>query len=226
MESIDAVFIIANKEKEAKRATRVLKHLLLRGIPENKIHFVAPTWSDTLTSDQIFSHYDPFAQRKVPCFTYKGRCLTLGEISLSLNFWAAVDKAIAMNLQRVIIFESDVMLREDFIKRLEVINDFTSWDYISLSDGVGTHAGPNESFYSESKLHQSPYWHCFRTTDSMLFNVDFLKRMRQTAFPLRECLDWELNYQLMINKGRAYWIEPHIVEQQTMKGIIHSSLCG
>jgi GR25 family glycosyltransferase involved in LPS biosynthesis len=228
MASIDAYIIIANPLKESARIKRLEKHLLERGIDSGKIHYCAPTWSDTLTTEQIFKYYDPYPVRPAPCFTYKGHCLTKGEISLVLNFWAAAELAISLGTKRVIIFESDVMLREDFLKRLEkALENCSQWDYVSLSDGVGTHAPrANNSFYAESVLLPAPHQFCFRTTDSMLFKTDFLKRIRRTAFPFRECLDWELNYQNMINGGRAFWIEPHIVEQQTMKGILTTSLAG
>lgn len=228
LESIGAYLIIASRDKEPERCKRLETHLTKNGIPLSKIHYVAPTWSDTLTSQEIFKHYDPFAQRPIPCLTYKGRCLTLGELSLIFNFWAAVDKAIAMNIENVIIFESDVILRPDFTERLQTVLDKDDrWDYISLSDGVGTHAPrENTSLYAESVLLPAPHQFCFRTTDSMLFKTDFLRKIRRTAFPCRECLDWELNYQCMINNGRAFWIEPHIVEQQSLKGILTSSLRG
>jgi hypothetical protein len=48
--------------------------------------------------------------------------------------------------------------------------------------------------------------------------------MRRTAFPFSECLDWELNYQLAKNGGIALWVEPHLVEQGTVKQRMVSSL--
>jgi hypothetical protein len=58
----------------------------------------------------------------------------------------------------------------------------------------------------------------------MLFRVDILRRMRRTAFPFSECLDWELNYQLGSNGGVALWVEPHLIEQGTVKQRMISSL--
>lgn len=230
MNTIDAILVIAREDKEPARCQRLRQHLASRGIPASKVHFCAPTWGSELSSAQIFQHYEPYPDRPVPCFTYKGHSLTKPELSLILNFWAAVDKAIALDTKRVIIFESDVILRPDFIKRLEVaLAQRDDWEYVSLSDGVGTHAprlDQNASAYAPSVLCPAPHQWCFRTTDSMLFKTDYLRRLRQTAFPCREALDWELNYQNMLNHGRAFWIEPHIIEQQTCKGILVSSLQG
>ena len=127
--------------------------------------------------------------------------------------------------------ESDVFLRDDFTLRLDEMMCSLSkkpWDYVSLSDGVGTHAERldlnTESVYAPTGIYPPPHSYPFRCTDSMLFRVDFLKKMRTTAFPFRECLDWELNYQLAIHGGIALWVEPHLVEQGTCKGRIITSL--
>jgi hypothetical protein len=94
------------------------------------------------------------------------------------------------------------------------------WDFVSLSDGVGTHAerpdGSN-SIFAKTGVYKPPHQFPFRCTDSMLFRVDILRRMRPQAFPFRECLDWELNYQLGSIGGKALWVEPHLVEQGTVK---------
>jgi hypothetical protein len=58
----------------------------------------------------------------------------------------------------------------------------------------------------------------------MLFRVEILKKMRRTAFPFSECLDWELNYQLAANGGIPLWVEPHLVEQGTVKQRMMTSL--
>lgn len=102
------------------------------------------------------------------------------------------------------------------------------WDFVSLSDGVGTHADrpdlKTNSVYAPVGLYKPPHPFPFRCTDSMLFRVEILKKMRRTAFPFSECLDWELNYQLGSNGGIALWVEPHLVEQGTVKQRMLTSL--
>jgi hypothetical protein len=80
------------------------------------------------------------------------------------------------------------------------------------------------SVYAPTGAYKPPHQFPFRCTDSMLFRVEFLKKMRRTAFPFRECLDWELNYQLGSNGGVALWVEPHLVEQGTVKGRMLTTL--
>ena len=187
------------------------------------------TWGSEL-DESVFELYDPFLPRPCPYLVWKGRGLSLGEISLIMNFWLGVDHALEYNYTNVIFFESDVFLRDDFSKRLgdlmELLN-MTDWDFVSLSDGVGTHAKRDDnlvSVYAPTTICESPHQFPFRCTDSMLFRVDFLREMRKTAYPFRECLDWELNFQLAYHRGIAVWVEPHLVEQGSVKSRMISTL--
>ena len=228
--SIDAVYLLCHPEKEPSRWQRLQEHLLARGVPKDKWIQMAPTWGDELDKD-IFEVYNPFIPRNCPYLSWKGRALSKGEISLVLNFWCAVDHALDKGYTNVIFFESDVFLREDFTTRLGDLMNLLStraWDFVSLSDGVGTHADRPDlnttSMYAPTGVYKPPHQCPFRCTDSMLFRVEILKKMRRTAFPFRECLDWELNYQLAAHGGVALWVEPHLVEQGTCKGRMSTSL--
>ena len=229
--TIDAVYLLCHPEKEPSRWERLQAHLLDRGVPKNLWVCMGKTWGDQL-SNNVFDLYDPFVPRAgCPFLTWKGRALSLGEISLILNFWLAVDDAIEKGYTNVIIFESDVFLRDDFSVRIGELMGLLKeqpWDFVSLSDGVGTHAERKDlntnSVYAATGVYKPPHQFPFRCTDSMLFRVEFLKRIRKTAFPFRECLDWELNYQLGSHGGVALWVEPHLVEQGTVKNRLMTSL--
>lgn len=229
--SIDAVYLLCHPEKEVSRWQRLQEHLAERGVPKEKWVSMAPTWSDSL-GDGSFDVYDPFINRPgCPYLCWKGRALLPGEISLVLNFWSGVDHALANNYKTVLFLESDVILRDDFTPRLSDlmrILEQRPWDFVSMSDGVGTHADrpdlKTDSVFAPTGVYPPPHQFPFRCTDSMLFRVDFLQKMRRTAFPFRECLDWELNYQLAINGGVALWVEPHLVEQGSCKGRMVSTL--
>ena len=225
---IDAVFVVCHPTKEKERFDRLIPHLLSRGIPAEKIRCVAPYWGDELKTDMIFTVYDPYLNRGCPTFTFKGRNLTLGEISLGLNFYFAMRSAIDEKTQTVITLESDVFLREDFVPRLhDLLRDLRgrAWDYVSLGEGVGTR--PKEappSMYAETKAYTPPHNLVFRCTDSMLFRTEFLKKVTATYLPFREIIDWEMNFQNMVHKGNALWADPPLVEQGTCYGRILTSL--
>jgi hypothetical protein len=229
MESIDAVYLLCHPEKEPSRWKRLQEHLRARGIPESKWVQMAPTWGTDLKED-VFTLYDPFAPRPgCPYLTWKGRNLSMGEISLVLNFWCGVDHAMEHGYKVVLFLESDVFLRDDFAARMGDLMralEGKPWDYVSLSDGVGTRppARDGASLYAPTQVFPPPHSFPFRCTDSMLFRVEGLAKMRKAAFPFRECLDWELNWQLANARAIPLWADPPLVEQGTVKSRMVSTL--
>jgi hypothetical protein len=133
-----------------------------------------------------------------------------------LNFFAAASDAVTQNFKNILIFESDVYLRKDFSERFtDLWKDLSgNWDFVSLGEGIGTRpSGVLASYWSPTKAYKAPHEFVFRCTDSMLFQVEFLKKVVKTIIPFRECLDWELNYQLALHKGVALWCDPPLAEQ-------------
>jgi hypothetical protein len=219
---IPSVYMLCHPEKEVKRFRRLIPHMIMRGIPKEYLRFVAPTWSDTLEDSIIFKVYDPYLNRGViPPFSFKSSCLTKGEISLILNFYSVVQHASTNNKddQATLVLESDSYLRRDFVPRIiKIMQDLSGqdWDYVSLGEGVGTRPpGCETSYYGEQKLYKPPHSWVFRCTDSMLFSQKFIKKLAKSLLPFRECLDWELNFQLAFHQGKALWADPPISEQGT-----------
>jgi hypothetical protein len=221
-ESIDKVLLLVNKDHEPDRYDRLIPHCLQRGIPEDKLLCIAPTWGSELPTSVLFGVYDPFLREGLPAFTWKARCLSKGEISLVLNFVAAAQHAVQEGWKRVLIFESDTWLREDFVSRLQdllVDLETKEWEYVSLGEGVRTRPlGSPASMYAPTKAYVPPHQFVFRCTDSMMFQVSYLQKMLPTLIPFRECLDWELNIQTMFHKGKAWWADPPLAEQGTAVG--------
>jgi hypothetical protein len=221
-QQIDKVFLLVHQQKEKDRYERLIPHFLSRGIPLEKIACVAPTWGTDLTSEDIFRVYDPFCRQGVPVFTFKGRCLSKGEISLVLNFAIAAQVAVQQKYSQILVFESDTWIREDFVPRLcdlvENLKD-KEWDYVSLGEGARTRPEKcDPSMYAKTKAYPPPHQFVFRCTDSMMFKVSFLEKILTTLFPFRECLDWELNIQNMAHKGKTWWADPPLAEQGTAVG--------
>ncbi len=235
-DEVRAVYVLCHPQKEKARWERLLPHLLRRGIPPDRIRVCAPTWGTELTAEQIFDVYDPYLKRgPLPTFTFKGAGLTRGEISLGLNFGAAVADVVRRCGQGepeglIMTLESDVWLREDFVARLKDLlrsakGVESAWDFISLGEGVGTRPpGAPASYYAETKAYQPPHTWVFRCTDSMLFTTGFLNRLAKTFLPFKEIIDWEMNYQLAIHRGKPLWADPPLAEQGTWNNRLLTSL--
>jgi len=216
MENIDKIYVLVHPQHETQRFSRLIKHFDTIGLPKEKIAYGAATWGSELSSSLIFTVWDPFLRPGVPNLTWKSRCLSKGEISLVLNFYSAISDAVKQNYKNIMIFESDVYLRQDFLPRFgDLWKDLSGeWDFVSLGEGVGTRPeGALASYWAPTRCYKPPHQFVFRCTDSMLFRVEFLKKIVQTILPFRECLDWELNYQLACHKGTALWADPPLAEQ-------------
>lgn len=228
LETLDRILVLGNPVREKERLERLMPHLLSRGIPAEKIVICGPTWGDELKNSTIFQYYDPFCRKDIPIFTFKARCLSRGEISLVMNFIFAAQEVVTRNYKRVVMLESDVFLREDFVSRLQDILDQLKdkpWDYVSLGEGARTRPpGCDPSHFSATKLYTPPHQFVYRCTDSMLFSVEYLRKVLTTIVPFRECLDWELNIQNMVHQGVVFWADPPLVEQGTSCGRLNSSL--
>lgn len=217
MDSIDKIYILVHPTYEKVRHERLLQHFQALGIPSEKCKFNASTWGSELTAHQIFEVWDPFLRPGLPTFTWKSRFLSKGEISLVLNFYVAAVHAIQNGYKKILIFESDIWLAPDFLQRFHALMEDLKekeWDFVSLGEGVGTRPqGAPMSYWSPTKAYTPPHQWVFRCTDSMLFQVSFLEKVVQTLIPFRECLDWELNFQIGLHQGKALWADPPLAEQ-------------
>jgi len=229
---IPPIYILCNTEKEPNRHQFLLEHLPRRGIPMSKVQFVKSLWGDELTSEIAFSLYDPYKARYglKPSINFKSSCLSRGELSLLLTFYTTMKEILSKPDEIVLVFESDVVLREDFLERFQsVLKELEgkTWDYVSLGEGVGTRPKDSPmSYYEPTKLYPPDHQFVFRCCDSMLFRRAFLEKVWQTFLPVRECLDWEMNVQMMIHRGVSLWADPPLVEPMTGRHRLYSSLPG
>lgn len=216
---IEKVYIICHNVKEKERYERLVVHLKEIGVPDNVLLFWAPIWSDQLTNDTIFSVTDPFLPKPINAFSFKAKNLSKGEISLTLNIFTAMRDAAEKNYSNILILESDVFLRNDFVERLhQILVDVKNreWGYISLSEGVGSRpSNVNRSYFTPTTTYKPPHNCVYRCTDSMMFSLKYLKKLSPTLIPFNEPTDWELNFQNMLHQGEALWADPPLVEQGT-----------
>lgn len=214
------IYILCHPEHEPIRYQLLLSQLKnISNIPNiPKIHWVRGPWGSELKSEDFFKVYDPFRPRfgMTNALCFKSAALLRGEVSLVLSFYTALCEALETypEQQAFIFFESDVVLRPDFMERLKaILADPRPWDYISLGEGVGTRpVGASPSYFAPTTLFTPPHQFVFRCTDSMLLSRSFLEKLRGSLLPCRECLDWELNIQMLVHKGISLWADPPLVE--------------
>jgi hypothetical protein len=215
MDTVKTIFVLCHSEKEQKRRQRLEAMFQTCGIPLEKLVWISPTWGTTLTSKEYFSVYDPFKNHGV---SFKSRTLSKGEVSLALNFYAALRSAAEIG-GNTIFLESDVYLRPDFSERLgQIFSDVSGrpWDYISLSTGVGTRPeGVHPSLFRKTRCFDPPHNCVFRCTDSMILSEEFIKELANVFLPLHDALDWHLNILFQGLHGKALWADPPLVEQGT-----------
>jgi len=233
MSLIPHIYILCNPEHEPVRYQFLLRHLPSRGIPKEKMHFVSKIWGSDITTEIMQKVYDPFKHRfgMKHNLSLQSVALSRGEMSLMITFHDCIRQILESGQDHVIVFESDVTLREDFLQRLETVlkglpsNEAGGWDYVSLGEGVGTRPpGCDESYFGEQKLYSPPHQWVFRCCDSMLLHRRFLEKVWHTIIPFRECLDWEMNVQMMLHRGTSLWADPPLVEPGTGRGKMQSSL--
>ena len=224
-DSVKSVYLLCNAEHEPERYRRVVPHLLMNGVPKERIKLSGVTWGDTLTNETIFTVYNPFLKRGgIPSFSFKAPRLSKGEISLNLNFFYSIRDSLKdlSGSDCILVLESDIYLRRDFTERLShVIQDLSGqeWDYVSLGEGVGTRPpDAPTSYYGKTKLYKPPHTWVFRCTDSMLLSRRFIEKLNKTFVPFKECLDWELNFQMLLHRGVSFWADPPLAEPGTAFG--------
>lgn len=221
-EWIPHIFVMCHPQYEAARYNFLQSHFKKRGIPKEKIHYVWTLWGHELTPELVSKLYDPFRHRFgiKHNLSQQSTALSRGELSLMLTFREVMRQVLEGGYDHVIVFESDVVLRDDFLPRLkDVLIDAAgkTWDYISLGEGVGTrpHELAFSTYFTESKLYKPPHQWVFRCCDSMLLHRGFLEKVSNTFLPCRECLDWEMNVQAMIHRATCWWADPPLAEPST-----------
>lgn len=231
MDWLPPIFIMCNPLHEPERYSFLQRHLSKRGIPLSKVEFVHDKWGSELVPDDVFGVWQPFGLHLGidRVINFKATALMRGEISLNRTFYKVVQKGLQTGADYILVFESDIVLREDFLSRFKEVVDTQPdiWDYISLGEGVNTRPPGREmtTYFGPTEICDPPKhpW-VFRCCDSMLLHRKFLEKLAVTFLPFREALDWELNLQLLVHKGKAYWVDPPLAEPGTGRHRTKTSL--
>jgi hypothetical protein len=209
-DSVKLVYLICNPEKEPAKYRSVITHLLMNGVPKERLKLAGVTWHDTINVDTIFTVYNPFLDRGIPRFSFKSARLSKQEISLNLNFHNAVRHSLKdlSGSESLLILTSGVKIRRDFTERLsEVVKDLSGqvWDYVILGESDKT-----QSYYSNTKLVKPDTQLCFNSCKSVLLSKRCIENLNKTFIPFKESLESELNYQMLLHNAVGYICSPSL----------------
>lgn len=149
-----------------------------------------------------------------------------------------VYKQISEKYEHGLIFEDDVILADDFVKRfnkyvVELPNDY---DMLFLGDGCHLHIEPHKLIHNKHIYEKCLYptnWGgdgATRCTDSYLISQKcaiqlcyYIDHLSPIDSPIDFPIDWWLNVACRDNLFKVYWAEPTIVTQGTLTGFFTSS---
>ena len=154
--------------------------------------------------------------------TLRTSLFNLAEISLTIKFGKIFEMLNSCQDEHFLIFEDDVILCDDFDKKLqEYLNDTPKdWDVIYFGSCMNV---------PESKLidGQTAYimdHPASKCGDSILIKKKTINDLTKTWFPFHLVSDWELAYQHYYHKHKVYWWEPGLTKQGSQTGVFKSEL--
>ena len=120
-----------------------------------------------------------------------------------------------------LVLEDDAILSDNFVDVVNNILVTKNWDAVFPGSGCNLRSNGRGLIRV-----QHPASKC---TDAYIVTVDAAKKLYSTMSlvdGVSLAIDWELNYQLMINDLKVYWLEPPIVRQGSQDGTFYSSING
>jgi GR25 family glycosyltransferase involved in LPS biosynthesis len=157
--------------------------------------------------------------------------LTRGEIEITLQHIAAYQKIVAENLAQAIIFEDDVILKDNFRENIARCVKLLPEDYDVFYFGQGCF--PEQKF-DETETREKYADGSFtvykkenrqsRFTDSYLISRKAAETLLAKMIPFCFPIDWELNYQQFVLALNIYWVYPTLTYQGSGFGEYKSNL--
>jgi GR25 family glycosyltransferase involved in LPS biosynthesis len=221
---ITHTFVIGNKEREPDRISYLEQYF--ESINYDAVSYFQPTYKDTI-NDQILNKFIPVNE------SIHGRPLTIGEISLFLNWIYLFEKIVSEYTDGMfLILESDVVFTNDlsiYLDKLVQSSNIPSFDCISI--GSGCNLIPPNTILSHNEF-QFEYIPKTRCIDSLLFTYKGIKdiytyfiKFMETNKSINEPIDNFIDTFLQITPSYQYiWVYPHICVQGSEHGVYTPSV--
>ena len=229
--SVDILTTIIHCKKLKERKTNVLSQL--ERFNFTNYQFYEDYDAAELTPEIISKHYiskkqDPDTWTKKvslwgpAALHYHSPQCNLAEISLTIKFGKIFEKLSTQNFDHCLVFEDDIILVDDFDKKLHDYLQKTpdDWDAVyfgSCANLKPTNITPDKIAYLKS--HPAS-----RGGDSILFKKKTITDLASTWFPFNLISDWELGSQHHLHNHKVYWWEPSLVKQGSETGLFKSEL--
>lgn len=157
--------------------------------------------------------------------------LTQGEIEITLQHIHIYKRMVDENLSNCIIFEDDVVLKENYQENMEKCLRLLPKDFDIFYFGQGCfQEQPWNEDETKEKYVDSPFTifkkenRQSRYTDSYLMSQRAAQKLLETIVPFCFPIDWELNYQQFLHHMNIYWVYPTMTYQGSAFGMYKSNI--
>lgn len=158
-----------------------------------------------------------------------------GQFSLHLKHFYIYQMMVTENIEEALIFEDDIVLSDDFMKKLTDYMSKTpeNYDMLFIGDGCRLHIPPNQIvpnkyIYQKSVAITRESGGATRCTDSYVIHNRCAKKICQYISTLKTKInlpiDWWLNIAARDLDLTVYWCEPTIVTQGSQNGLFTTTV--
>jgi GR25 family glycosyltransferase involved in LPS biosynthesis len=220
LSKIGKIFIIGDKDREPDRYNYVKNWLDSRGI--KNYEFFQYCFKDTLKVEDI-EHYfkrddEGFANKVGLHYFRHVRVMKGGEISLAINHIKILERAVAENIESILILESDAIFADDFVEKWN--NRYSpqlphDWEVLVMGCGIDAlHKeliGRMAIVTNDRYIYKNTRYQV-RATEGTALTLDACKKVLRTIVPFSAPIDHEYDYNFYINKLNTYICEPGLVK--------------
>jgi hypothetical protein len=216
---IGKVYIQGSIKRSETEFYTLLPTLLSLGFNKDTIICNPHLEKDKIPCESIFNIYDPFLQRgPIPPFTPNASHLPLDEVIKMLNFASSVQNAASLPLPDstpILLLDATIIARHDFLARLKEFlesSKTTDWECVSLAHTPSTvPPEADASYFSSPQIYEQEPMSVVNS-GALLLRLSFIRKIVKTILPFRDPVDYELIFQTLLHKTKAYYMYPPILE--------------
>lgn len=228
--SIDIKTTVIHCKKLSERKKNMMEQLTHFGFIDYQ--FYEQFDANELNEDIIYKYHkdrlrDPKKYKEkrsiwAPKIPRRTSLFNLAEISLTIKFGKVFEMLNSFEDEYFLIFEDDVILCNDFDKKIQqyLLNTPEDWDAIYFGSGLDL---PKFKLIDgqTSYIMNHPASRC---GDSILIKKKAVNDLTKTWFPFHLVSDWELAYQHYYHNHKVYWWEPALTKQGSQTGVFKSEI--